>query len=716
MEKPLNYIDYLINKIRTAAFGDDRYIRLEKYLGGIKKDPASNPFVSSELLAELTDRILTAFPQGEYIDMIEDAAEIYRLMFPFDEHTENYELIKLLFLKLFDKDGIYFNELFSPELYITFDDKIRWLDVMYSIINIHGAQKKLDIISETAVKIRPFFPDEKAYAAAVISASADISVSEDEKAASDRIIEEARKTAGIYDISEAAVREAAENVRRTNFMLEDTIKNLSVISEKISGFDDLYEKRILEFRKNSVNEIKNLKAETENTGYKIKKAYEDLLASERKSLDCDRDALIRDVLEAADSKIRELRVISETIRANTSAELYRINAEANKAVDRAAEILQSDELKDIISELNKDGGLVEKIIRVENFSRRFDENDTARITAATAVPSGTVCVPAPYHDPAYDKPADMTVNYFFDEKIPFTERMSRLKEKKQDKIISGGSIYHEKFDDILTAVIEDSNPYMIGPSGCGKTFITAQISELLGIECYDIGYINEEYDILGFRTASGDYSYPVFYRAYKYGGIVFCDEFDNSNSRAAVKLNSFMTEGKNAGYCFPNGERVPRHPNFRIIAAGNTAGNGADRNYSTREKIEESVQQRFTAIYVGYDNRLEKSILADYPEWYGFAEAFRAATDEWSRANDCAAPGIFTTRDAARIKKYLDHKSFSAEAIIDYEFIETKDNEYLTFIIEKMQEHRERQKVESFDLFEIFKNRAEMRRNGGVPV
>ena len=236
------------------------------------------------------------------------------------------------------------------------------------------------------------------------------------------------------------------------------------------------------------------------------------------------------------------------------------------------------------------------------------------------------------------------------------------------------------FDDVLIAVMENSNPYLIGPSGCGKTFMVSQIARILGMDFIDIGYINEEYDILGFQTANGGYSRPNFYRCYKYGKIAFCDELDNGNSRATVKLNSFLSNLKDASYSFPNGENVRRHPNFRIIGAGNTDGNGADSNYNSREKIEESVQQIFTPIYIGYDNEVEKKILADYPDWYSFLVLFRMATDEWGRNNYGDAPGIITTRDATRIKKYRDNNSFDMEKILEYEFIQTKDITYLAFI------------------------------------
>ncbi|MBO7631558.1 MAG: AAA family ATPase, partial [Lachnospiraceae bacterium] len=270
-----------------------------------------------------------------------------------------------------------------------------------------------------------------------------------------------------------------------------------------------------------------------------------------------------------------------------------------------------------------------------------------------------------------------------DESIPFATRFAEAMKRKQ-MMMNRGVHFHKMFDDVITAVIENANPYMIGPSGCGKTFMVQQIAAILELESIDIGYINEEYDILGFQTANGGYSRPNFYRCYKYGKIAFCDELDNGNSRATVKLNSFLSNNKNAHYNFPNGERVARHPNFRIIAAGNTTGSGADINYNTREKIEESVQQRFTPIFVGYDNEVEKSILGNYNDWYEFVVAFRHATDAWSKHTHFSAAGIITTRDVTRIRKYLDNRSFTPAKILEYEFVQTKDPEYLAFLAKEI--------------------------------
>ncbi|MCI7767226.1 MAG: AAA family ATPase [Oscillospiraceae bacterium] len=708
-----NKFDTVSEHIRSLVHKDRNYLELSIYLNDIRKNPEKNPFGSTELLAELTERLILMKRPGSIKAAMEDAEEIYSIVIPLGENSDNLELLKAVFLKIFEQDGIYAYDMFSAPLFNSFSDKLTYINVMSSLMYIHKAGDNIGLITDYAVAVRQFFTDEQSFGAAVINAAGKLALCQDTSGMMNSLVSLAQRAAGIYDVSEESLSAADINTRKAEMLLESAEKKLQASEKHSAGYKALAESCEQTLKSISVSETQNIRSEASAAILDVKRAYEEMLTAEQKRLDFDKDKLLRDILDSADKKIRELRMIAESIKESTSADLYRINTEANRAAERAASMLQSDEIRNIIKELNQTDGLIEKIIHVENFSRKFDDN----IPPVNAVSVSAAAAPntaSPAVNDVYCAPPDMTVNYFFNESIPFNERIGELFRKKEKDIAENGALYHDRFNDVITAVIENSNPYLIGPSGCGKTFLVEQIAALLGVEFIDIGYINEEYDIIGFQTASGGYNYPAFYRAYKYGGIVFCDEFDNSNSRAAVKLNSFMSGGRNASYCFPNGERVMRHPNFRIIAAGNTAGSGADRNYSTREKIEESVQQRFTAMYVSYDNRLEKQILAAYPGWFDFAVQFRNATDRWSRANDCSAPGIFTTRDAATIRKYLDHKSFDTAAILDYEFIETKDTEYLLYIVKQMDMYYSEVR-ESSEIFELFRNRvSEIARNGGI--
>ena len=149
-----------------------------------------------------------------------------------------------------------------------------------------------------------------------------------------------------------------------------------------------------------------------------------------------------------------------------------------------------------------------------------------------------------------------------------------------------------------------------------------------------------------------------------------------------------------------------------MIAAGNTDGSGADLNYSTRERIEESVQQRMIPIYVDYDNRVEEAILKSYPDWFAIACAFRKATTQWSKSSGIPAQGIFTTRDAYRIKEYLDNGSFTAEKIMNYEFVQTKEPEYLAYLRDAIGKLLKKDSA-AYQLFTLFANEVERIRTNG---
>ncbi|WP_294483180.1 AAA family ATPase [uncultured Ruminococcus sp.] len=710
-------IDAILQAVKAALKKDDKYVPLSTYLSEINRDPEKNVFGSEETLYYLVNSIINSHSDKAPIEMMKDAEDIYRTVLPLGKATEDFRLANAVFLKIFEKDGIYHSGMFTKELYLCFSDKQIYIDTMCTIADIPAAEKNIYYINTFSCELRQYHNNEKSFASSLISGAIKICSAHDKETECEKLLSYARMACGIYDISEERIARSEMLLKNSKENLENAKHTLDLTEDRLDSFKNFVEQNEKTIKDLTLSETEKITREAKNAEFKLREAFDAFLNEEHDNIVFEKDKLVREVIESADSKIRELKMIAAGIKDSTSAELFRINTEANKAIDRASSMLNNGELKSIISEVNKSSDLVNRIIRVDEFSKNFDTEKAEAAAEAVAVApvqvtAGVRPTIVQINAQRCTEPADMTPNFFFDETYPFKDRFEKLMKKKQEDIETNNALYHEHFDDIITAVIEDSNPYMIGPSGCGKTYLVGQIARLLGLEYLDIGYINEEYDLLGFQTADGGYNYPAFYRAYKYGGIVFCDEFDNGNIRAAVKLNSFMSNSKDASYCFPNGERVMRHPNFRIIAAGNTAGDGADRNYSTREKIEESLMQRFTAIYVDYDNRLEENILHDYPQWFEFAEVFRNATTAWSKENQTAAPGIFTTRDATSIKKYLDHQSYDVEAIVRYEFIETKDNEYLAFLQREMAKYYNGNERKSSGIFSVFNKIVFEIRNG----
>ncbi|MBO4679458.1 MAG: AAA family ATPase, partial [Lachnospiraceae bacterium] len=467
-----------------------------------------------------------------------------------------------------------------------------------------------------------------------------------------------------------------------------------------------------------------MEAKAQNVKSEIDLAVKEYIEGQKRAINLEKDLLLKQIFSDAETELNKYKSLAKAITANTSAEIAMLGKDADAVVDRIGRTIHNDDkINEFLTKAKVDEAILDKIEKLSVLNTSAVERMVKAPDAAPAMPAGPegfggpapmgapgMMPPPPHHRRRPEEPI-AKVSPLLDRTIPFADRFKLVMAEKERRM-NQGELFHEMFDDVVTAVMEDVNPYLIGPSGCGKTYMIMQVGQLLGLTCDDIGYINEEYDILGYVTATGDYSESNFYRLYKYGGIAFCDELDNGNSKATVKLNSFLTNKIDSSYSFPGGERVQRHPNFRVIAAGNTDGSGADVNYSTREKIEESVMQRMIPIYVGYDNRVEEAILKDYPEWFEFVCAFRQATDKWGEVCGIPASGIFTTRDAQRIKNYMDHSSFSLEKIMTYEFIQTKDPEYLAFLVDELDKRIDKAS-KAYALFGTFKKLVEAERSKG---
>lgn len=205
---------------------------------------------------------------------------------------------------------------------------------------------------------------------------------------------------------------------------------------------------------------------------------------------------------------------------------------------------------------------------------------------------------------------------------------------------TSGGYYHEKFEQILTQVQLDEPIMLIGPAGSGKNVCISQVAEALGQHMYYTNNASNEFKLTGFIDAGGNYRDTEFYKAFKNGGIFFLDEIDNSDPSALIVINSALANGYMA---FPH-ETIDRHPDFRIIAAANTWGKGADLEYVGRNALDAATLDRFDNIFFDYDTKLEQAL---YPsdEVLEFMWAFRNAVYQ-SRI-----PHIVSTRGIGKVYK-----------------------------------------------------------------
>lgn len=185
---------------------------------------------------------------------------------------------------------------------------------------------------------------------------------------------------------------------------------------------------------------------------------------------------------------------------------------------------------------------------------------------------------------------------------------------------------HECFDKVLNLVNLDIPVFLSGAAGTGKNVICKQIAESLGMDFYFTNAVTQEYQLKGFIDANGKFHETQFYNAFVNGGLFFLDEMDGSIPETLIILNSAIA---NRYFDFPTG-RVDANPNFRIIAAGNTVGTGADIEYTGRFQLDASSLDRFALVYVDYSKTIENAVTNGNSELCEFARNFRKICEKSS--------------------------------------------------------------------------------------
>lgn len=182
-----------------------------------------------------------------------------------------------------------------------------------------------------------------------------------------------------------------------------------------------------------------------------------------------------------------------------------------------------------------------------------------------------------------------------------------------------GEVFHEKFETIKACVENNIPVYLAGPAGSGKNHTLEQVAKQLGLEFYFTNSVQQEYKLTGFIDAGGVYHETEFYKAFVNGGLFFLDEMDASIPEVLVLLNAAIANGY---FEFPNG-KVEANENFRVVAAGNTFGNGADEQYTGRMVLDQATLDRFAVIEFGYDKNIELSLAKGNLELVNFIHEMR---------------------------------------------------------------------------------------------
>lgn len=185
-------------------------------------------------------------------------------------------------------------------------------------------------------------------------------------------------------------------------------------------------------------------------------------------------------------------------------------------------------------------------------------------------------------------------------------------------------VYHKDFNVIKNCVQMDIPVYLYGPAGSGKNYTLQMIADQLHLDFYFTNAVQEIYNLTGFIDANGKFHETEFYKAFSMGGMFFLDEMDASIPDVLVKLNAAIA---NRYFDFPNG-KITAHKDFRVVAAGNTVGSGANELYTGRQVIDAASLDRFVAIPFGYDVAIEMALANNNTDLVHFIHNMREIAEQ----------------------------------------------------------------------------------------
>jgi MoxR-like ATPase len=165
---------------------------------------------------------------------------------------------------------------------------------------------------------------------------------------------------------------------------------------------------------------------------------------------------------------------------------------------------------------------------------------------------------------------------------------------------------HQVLPELLLALGARCHVLLVGPAGTGKSMLATHAAEALGLELQGIslGPTTPMSKVFGYYDAHGNYHATPFRRAFEHGGVMLLDELDNGHPGLLAELNQALALGVCA---FADG-MVAAHPDFRLVATGNTYGTGGDRQYVGRQALDAATLDRFVTIDVPVDEHLEERV------------------------------------------------------------------------------------------------------------
>lgn len=189
-----------------------------------------------------------------------------------------------------------------------------------------------------------------------------------------------------------------------------------------------------------------------------------------------------------------------------------------------------------------------------------------------------------------------------------------LKDAKGKTLHKTEDRHHPIFEQVLFHVNCGDNVMLVGPKGCGKTFLAKQLAKSLGLAHGMLSLSGgvTEGKIFGRSTPNitngkQEFHSTPFIDLWEGGGLFLFDEIDAADPNVVLSLNGALADGE-LPVDRAKKPLAKRHKDFVCIAAANTWGNGADRQYVGRNQQDSAFTERFVQLAMDYDKQMELAL------------------------------------------------------------------------------------------------------------
>ncbi|MBW1799377.1 MAG: AAA family ATPase [Deltaproteobacteria bacterium] len=168
------------------------------------------------------------------------------------------------------------------------------------------------------------------------------------------------------------------------------------------------------------------------------------------------------------------------------------------------------------------------------------------------------------------------------------------------------------WDEVVSLIKAKINVLISGPAGCGKSRMVSEVAKALNQNCFCVSFSGGVRYAQAFGTTqiNGGKSHwepSQLLKAVQKPGIVLLDEIFAADPEVLLGLNSLL-EPDSRSILTPIGE-IKVHKNCHFVACANTVGRSKDRQYKGAQRVDDSMLDRFTTMKMGYDPKVEETIL-----------------------------------------------------------------------------------------------------------